>query len=158
RQETAVGTESVVSVRNCRVDFLDADFESVSRLGAVHVDRPGQDVTARTLVRDFFVDVAQALLYLIGRKTGLLQSRRAISDQGVQYDGVRGPNMQEGCGAGAVVALGPGLRRGRQRVLFPPIARARRLGYILGRNGDHEPTCDKDRTTHQFPPRRKMLP
>src|SRR5262249_23515232 len=133
--------------------------ESVSRLSALHVNRPGQDVTAWTLVGDLFVDVAQGLLYLIGRKAGLLQSPGAIGDQGIEDHGVAGANVQHGWGRGVVVAPGHGLRRGRQRVLLRTTCRRRRLRYILGRNGDHERTRDKHRATHLLSTSaRKMLP
>src|SRR5215813_11505598 len=47
-QKTCARPKAVVGVRNCQLDFLDANFERVARLGALNVDRASEDMPAGT--------------------------------------------------------------------------------------------------------------
>src|SRR5256712_2681638 len=76
-EEAAAGAESVVGVGYGEADFLDAHFEDVAGLGAFDGDRAGKNVPARSLVLDFFVDVAKRLLDAIGGKNPALHTLAA---------------------------------------------------------------------------------
>ena len=68
-------------------------------------------MSAGPFVGDLFVDVAQTLLHLPGRHSGLFQPVRTIGDQGFKNNRIAGMDVQHRLGGGIVVA--PGNRGGR---------------------------------------------
>src|SRR5690349_15400444 len=112
RQKAARGAKRVVSVRYGQIDLLDAHFQRVSGLGFVHVNRAIQKVAAGSFIGYFFVNIAQALLYLVRRHSGLFQSRGAIGDQRVKRHGVTRVYAEHRRRGRIVIAPGNGLGRG----------------------------------------------
>src|SRR2546421_12358932 len=66
-KKSAAWSKSVVSIRNCQADALNAHFQHVARLCVFNVNRTGKDVSAWAFVADLFGDLAQRLLNLFGR-------------------------------------------------------------------------------------------
>src|SRR5579872_58800 len=120
RQEACPGSKPVIGVRNSQLDLLNSHLQRVPRLGAFNVDRPCENVPARTFVGDLLVDVAQALLHLLRRYSRLLQPCRAVRDQRVDDHGVARVNAKHGRCSGVVITPSHGLRRGFQGVSLRP--------------------------------------
>jgi hypothetical protein len=116
RQKTGTRPEAVVRIRNGKTDRLDADFEGVARLGAFDVNRPGENVSARPFIGDFFVNRPQRRFDLIRRDTRRFQPRGAVGDQRLDLDGVAGAHAQCGRRARGVIAPHYGFWAGLQLV------------------------------------------
>src|SRR5262249_51824131 len=80
-QKTRTGAKSVVSIWNGQLDLLDAHFQRVTGLRAFNKNRSRQNMPAGTFVRNFLVNVAQALLHLIRRDASFLQSSGTVGNQ-----------------------------------------------------------------------------
>lgn len=74
-QKAATGPKYLLCVRDVQVNLLNADFQRISRLRFFDVPRPIQDVAAGTFVYDMIENIAQVLLYRIGRQAGFLETR-----------------------------------------------------------------------------------
>jgi hypothetical protein len=80
RQKTGARPKAVVRIRNGEPDRLDTHFECVARLGAFDVNRPGENVSARSLIGDFFVNRPQRRFDLVRRDAGRFQARGTVGD------------------------------------------------------------------------------
>ncbi len=127
--ETEAIAEAVVGVGNRQLDFLQPDLQRVAGLGAVDVDRAGEDVAAgAAILRRYAVeDVAQVLLHVGGLHAGLLQAGGAVGQHRVEHHRVAGVDAQHRRRAGVVVAPGDGRGRGKQG---PGLARSRLAGSV----------------------------
>src|SRR5882762_6515136 len=76
-QEAAARCEGVQCIRNCQLDLLDSDFQDVTWLGTLDVDRASQNVYARPLVFDLLENVTQRLFNLVGLHTCACEALRA---------------------------------------------------------------------------------
>src|SRR5262249_48529900 len=94
RQEPAPRREAVVGIWDCEIYLLNPDLERVAWFCAFDVNRPGEDVSAWSLVGDLFVDIAQALLHLFGRYSGTLKTRRTGGEQRVKLNRLARLDMQ----------------------------------------------------------------
>ena len=77
RKESPSRAKGVVGVGYGELDRLYSHFEHVTRLGALDINWPCQNVPARSLIFDFAVYVSQLLLYLIGRRPRPFEPLRA---------------------------------------------------------------------------------
>ena len=102
-QKAAPRTERVVSVGNRQLDRFDSDFQHVTRLSSFDKDRPGQNVSARSFVGDFSVDVAQRLLDVRGLHPRAFQTRWARSDQRLHFNRITRLDAQYRRRAGIVI-------------------------------------------------------
>src|SRR5262245_3043388 len=115
-QEAALRHETAVAVGNRQLDFLDAHFEDIARLGAVDVNRAGENMTARPLVPHFVEYVLQRLLDLLGRQERPAQPLRTAGEQRLDLDRVARFDLEDRLGGGVEVAPDDSFRRGCERV------------------------------------------
>ena len=78
----------VVAVRNLEPDRDDPHLQYVTLLGSLHVDGSGQDMAARSTIGHLVDDVAERLLYLVGRHSRGLEPVRAVGDHRDHVDHV----------------------------------------------------------------------
>ena len=113
-EEAATGAEGVAGPGDIDVDFLDADFEDVARLGLFNGDRSGEDVAAGTFFAggNLGVDVIDVRRDVgCGDAEGLEALGWAAGGEGLDGDGVAGFDGESRFGACGIEA--PGYRRGR---------------------------------------------
>src|SRR5438132_10215344 len=110
RKKSASGTESVVSVRNRQLDLFDSDFEHVTRLSAFDEDWPGENVSTRAFVRNFFVDVAQRLLDIVWLHPRTFEARGTRCDEGLDLNRITRFDPHHRRRGGIVITPGYSLR------------------------------------------------
>ena len=115
-QEARAKAKAVVGISNGEIDFLNADLEGIARLCTLDEYRAVQDVAARTLVCDLFIDIAQVLLHLVRRDAGFFQARGTVGEQGFKDNRVPGMNEQNGLSGRIVISPSNRLRRGLKGV------------------------------------------
>ena len=127
---------AVVTVVDGERDGEDLDLEGVARLGAVNVDRTGQDVPAGAApfvaARQGRFDGLERRLDLLLRNPRALESRRRVGQECVHVHDVAGGDAQRGSGLGPVIAVGDRVRR-----RFQPV-RARRRFLTGDRSRSHQ--------------------
>src|SRR5215469_16935098 len=129
RQEAASWRESVIGVRDPQIDLLNSDLQRVSRIGPFDEHRSIKDVSARSLVRDFLVNVAQVLLHLIRGHACALETRRAGGDERLKSDRVTRLDVQHRRRRRVVVSPGDCLWGGRQLEGFGVYGGNAKAGY-----------------------------
>ena len=112
-EKAAADAEGVTGPGDVDVDFLDAEFEDIARLGSIDGDGAGEDVAAGAFFRggDFGIDIGDVGRDIgFGDAEGLEALGRAAGGEGLDGNGVAGFNGENGFGTGGVVA--PGYCRG----------------------------------------------
>ncbi len=89
-----VAAAAVVAVGDRQIDRQHLHLERVTGLGAVDVDRTGQDVAAGAAILDLIDDGAERGLDLACRHAGFFEPIRRVGQQRVDVDDVAGINRQ----------------------------------------------------------------
>src|SRR5207237_890127 len=153
---------AVVAVGQGEIDAENPHLEHVARIGPLHVDGPGENVSARALIGHLGDDVAQRLLHVGRRDACHFQAVGAVRDERFDLDGVARGDAQHGRRRGAVVAVGDGARRGGEPMeVLGGGERLATYGYfvllpdLFYRSGPYAPMNAK--TVFADPAQRKIL-
>ncbi len=143
RQKSAGRPERIVRIRNRQLDGHNAHLQRVPRFGAFNVNRPGQNVPARPLVRHLRRNVPQRLLHLVARHARALHARRTRRDERLHLHRVAGFDAQH---------------RRAFRVITPPDHRFRRRFQFVKRAFFPAPSRERrERQGHDGQPRERAM-
>jgi len=126
----------VVGVGDGEMRVEDAHLEHVAGIGARHVNGSSENVTAGPAVRDGIHHVAQRLLHLGARQSRALQPAGRVGEERLDFNGIARGDAEHRCGRRAVVAVGHGVRCGREVV--DVCCRLRGCSGCGGKQNEHE--------------------
>src|SRR5712692_3240226 len=151
RQKSAIGAKYVIGIGNGQLDLLDAYLQGIAGFGFFDINRTVENVSARSFVGDLFINIAQALLYLLRRHSCALQAGRAVGEECVKHYRVARVDMQHRRGRSIVVSPGDSLGSGRQLERLWPAGDCRRLRLCKQESREYRQECEENDLTHVPP-------